>query len=239
MADASGRTHDPPDRSGHIVKAMILAAGRGTRLQPHTDTTPKPMLDVAGRPLIEHQLHWLKAAGVLEVVVNLHHLGEQIEAHIGDGDRFGIAVSYSVEDELLETGGGIVKALPLLGTEPFWILNGDIYTDFPLATFPRSLPESSRAHLLLTPTPDFRENGDFEWQDGLITARGSTYVYCGISLLHPSLFDGRSVERFSLADLFFDAIERRELTAEIWEGQWTDIGTPEQLEALQGERDQG
>lgn len=216
------------------MRAMILAAGRGTRLQPYTDTTPKPMLNVAGRPLIEHQLEWLKAAGVAEVIINLHHLGEQIEAHVGDGRRFGMAVRYSVEDELLETGGGIVKALPLLGTEPFWILNGDIFTDYALANFRRDLPDGSLAHLLLTPTPDFRAAGDFEWVNGRVTSRGTTYVYCGIALLHPSLFDGCSVQPFSLADLYFEAIERRELTGEIWKGQWTDIGTPDQLQALQG-----
>lgn len=219
------------------MRVMILAAGRGTRLRPYTDTTPKPMLNVRGRPLIEHQLDWLKAAGISEVIINLHHLGEQIEAHVGDGQRFGIEVRYSVEDELLETGGGIVKALPLLGTEPFWVLNGDIFTDYALTNFRRDLPDGSLAHLLLTPTPDFRDAGDFEWADGRITSRGTTYVYCGIALLHPSLFDGRAVEPFSLADLYFEAIERGELTGEVWRGQWTDIGTPEQLEALQDDHD--
>ncbi|MCZ6656497.1 MAG: nucleotidyltransferase family protein [Gammaproteobacteria bacterium] len=216
------------------MRAMILAAGRGTRLQPYTDTTPKPMLTVAGRPLIEHQLGWLRDAGIVDVVINLHHLGEQIRAHVGDGSVFGVSVRYSVEEQLLETGGGIVKALPMLGENPFLILNGDIFTDFPLETFPRDLPNGSRAHLLLTPTPDFREAGDFEWAGGRVTSRGTTYVYCGIALLHPTFFDGCTIQPFSLADLYFEAIEQRALTGEVWNGRWTDIGTPEQLEALQG-----
>jgi MurNAc alpha-1-phosphate uridylyltransferase len=195
------------------------------------------MLPICGAPLVRWSVLWLRHHGVREIVINLHHLGEQIEAHVGDGQRFGIEVRYSVEDELLETGGGIVKALPLLGTEPFWILNGDIFTDYALTNFRRDLPNGSLAHLLLTPTPDFRDAGDFEWADGRITSRGTTYVYCGIGLLHPNLFDGRAVQPFSLADLFFDAIDSHELTGEVWKGRWTDIGTPDHLEALQDDHD--
>ena len=211
---------------------MILAAGRGTRLAPLTDTTPKPMLPVGGRPLIEWQVQALQAAGVSEIVVNLHHLGEQIATHLGDGHRFGVRIQYSREQTLLETGGGIVNALPLLGSETFWLLNGDIFTDFDLSTLPTALAPGDRAHLVLTPTPAYRETGDFECQAGRITARGPTYVYCGIAVLSPTLFSGLSSTHFSLRDLYFDNLAQGRVSAQIHEGEWHDIGTLAQYEAL-------
>jgi len=188
------------------MKAMILAAGRGERLRPLTDHVPKPMLEVHGRPLLEHQLGWLSAIGIREVVLNLHHLGEQIEAHFGDGRNFGLNIRYSREPVLLETGGGIVKALPLLGGEPFLIINGDIFTDFPLDTL-SPLPDWADIHLVVTPKPAFRERGDFEVQAGRISARGDGYVYCGIAILRPTLFAADRPEPFSLREHFFDAID--------------------------------
>lgn len=215
------------------MKAMILAAGRGTRLKPLTDRVPKPLLEVQGRPLIGHQLEWLKRAGATSVVINLHHLGEQIRAYVGDGGKFRLAVHYSAEETLLETGGGIVQALPLLGERPFWVLNGDIFTDFPLRQFPAALPEQSLAHLLLTPRPSFRKTGDFDWAAGRITGRGNAFVYCGLALLHPALFAGRKATPFSLSELLFKAAADRQLSAQVWNGFWTDIGTPEQLRKAQ------
>jgi len=211
---------------------MILAAGRGTRLRPYTDSAPKAMQQVAGQPLICHQLRWLQQAGVAEVVINLHHLGDQLRDRVGDGEEFGLVVRYSDEKTLLETGGGIVAALPLLGMQPFWILLGDIYTDFPLRRFPKVLPEQSLMHLLLTPTPDFRQNGDFECADGRVTRRGNAYVYCGLALFDPQLLANRRAEPFSLREPLFDAVARGLVTAQIWPGHWTDIGTPERLMAL-------
>ncbi|HEX7037743.1 MAG TPA: nucleotidyltransferase family protein [Pseudomonadales bacterium] len=211
---------------------MVLAAGRGERLRPLTDRMPKPMVEVAGRPLLEHQLEWLRSAGIREVVINLHHLGQQIVDAFGDGRRHGVKIAYSLEPELLETGGGIVKALPLLGPGPFLVLNGDIYTDFPFTALPTGLDAGMLAHLVVTPRPSFRERGDFEVSDGRISARGDSYVYCGIALLHPALFDGRSAEPFSLRELFFAAIGRGALTAQVWDGYWTDIGTPERLDEV-------
>jgi len=211
------------------MKAMILAAGRGERLRPLTDRIPKPLAPIAGEPLLGHQLRWLAAAGIRELVINLHHLGEQIEATFGDGAAFGLQITYSRETELLETGGGIVNALPLLGDAPFLLLNGDIYTDFSLRQLPAALAADADAHLVLTPTPGFRQRGDFEFADGRVTARGTGYVYCGISILRPALFAGRRAEPFSLRDLFFESLARGALSAQIWDGFWTDIGTPEQL----------
>jgi MurNAc alpha-1-phosphate uridylyltransferase len=213
---------------------MILAAGRGTRLAPITDHTPKPLLDVRGKPLIEHQLDWLAAAGVHEVVINLHHLGAQIAAHLGDGRRHGLSIAWSHEPELLETAGGVRKALPVLGDDPFIILNGDIFTNFDFNDLPRAIPGNLPAHIVVTPTPGFRTHGDFEYEAGRITARGDGVVYCGIAVLHPRfvahLEPGRPA---SLARLYFDAIDHGGLSAQLFDGQWTDIGTPDQLRAVQ------
>ena len=211
---------------------MILAAGRGTRLAPLTDHTPKPMLELDGAPLISHQLRWLVDAGVREVVINLHHLGEQIEGHVGDGKALGLRVTYSREARLLETGGGVVKALPLLGNAPFWLLNGDIHTDFPFRQFPTSLQEGALVHMLLTPKPDFRTEGDFNWRNGKVTARGNDYVFCGLALLHPTLLDSFRAEPFSLSQPYFKAVAAGAVTGQIWPGWWTDIGAPEQLAEL-------
>ncbi len=210
------------------MRAMILAAGRGERLQPLTDTTPKPMLPVGGRPLVEHQIGWLKAAGITHIVINLHHLGEQIEAHLGDGRRFGVHIRYSREAERLETGGGIVKALPLLGKKPFLILNGDIFTSYP---FPRigPLPDWADIHMVVTPRPAHRQQGDFDLDGRRVRARGDGYVYCGIALLRPEVFAGDRPVPFSLLERFLRAMEAGRLSAEVWEGLWIDIGSPDQL----------
>ena len=208
---------------------MILAAGRGTRLGAQSRTVPKVMQTIAGKPLVGYHLGWLKSAGVTDVVINLHHLGDQISDYVGDGGRFGVAVRYSPEETLLDTGGGIVAALPILGNEPFLILLGDIFTDFQFAHFPTSLPENSSMHMLLTPTPGFRAWGDFDWADGRVTGRGEGYVYCGLALFDPALLAGRRAEPFSLREPMFDAVARGRVTGQVWDGYWTDIGTPEQL----------
>jgi N-acetyl-alpha-D-muramate 1-phosphate uridylyltransferase len=214
------------------MKAMILAAGRGERLRPLTDRMPKPLMDVGGEPLLAHQLRWLAAAGFREVVVNLHHLGEQIADRFGDGSAWGMQIRYSREARLLETGGGIVNALPLLGPDPFLLLNGDIFTDLPLTALPAGLERGTEAHLVVTPRPPFRERGDFDVAGGRVTARGDGYVYCGIAVLDPAALAGRRVEPFSLRDVYFELIDRQALAAQIWDGYWTDIGSIEQLEAV-------
>jgi MurNAc alpha-1-phosphate uridylyltransferase len=212
-------------------KAMILAAGRGERLRPLTDHTPKPMVNVHGRPLLAHQIEWLTQAGIVDLVINLHHLGEQIETHFGDGTAFGARIRYSHEETLLETGGGIVNALPLLGDAPFLILNGDIYTDFPFEDL-APLPDWADIHLVVTPKPDYRDKGDFEFAEGRITARGDSYVYCGIALLRPEIFAADRAEPFSLRDRFFNAMERGTLSAQVWDGYWIDIGSQARLDAV-------
>jgi MurNAc alpha-1-phosphate uridylyltransferase len=211
---------------------MVLAAGRGERLRPLTDRIPKPLVPVAGEPLLAHQLRWLAAAGVRDVVINLHHLGAQIEAAIGDGTAFGVRIEYSREVERLETGGGIVKALPLLGDGPFLLLNGDIFTDLPLAAVPVEPAADADAHLVLTRKPPHRDQGDFHWAAGRVTGRGGPFVYCGIAVLRPRLFAGRAAVPFSLRELLFESLARGRLTAQVWDGLWTDVGTLDQLADL-------
>jgi MurNAc alpha-1-phosphate uridylyltransferase len=211
---------------------MILAAGRGERLRPLTDHLPKVLAPVGGEPLIVHQIRWLVAAGITEIVVNLHHLGDQIRSVVGDGGAYGARVRYSEEPLLLETGGGVVRALPLLGTAPILLLNGDIYTDFPFDRMAPRLTDHAGAHLLLTPRPPFREHGDFEMTDGWITGRGETFVYCGIAVLDPGVLAGRSPTPFSLRDVYFDLLARGALSAQVWRGYWHDIGTAANLAAV-------
>jgi MurNAc alpha-1-phosphate uridylyltransferase len=213
------------------VKAMILAAGRGERLRPLTLTTPKPLLRVHGRPLIEWHLAALARAGVHEVVINLSWLGEQIRTALGDGAGHGVVIRYSDEGpEPFETGGGIWRALPLLGPDPFLLVNGDIYSDFDLASL-RAAP-GALAHLVLVPNPPQHPQGDFALERGLI--RGEPrYTYAGIGVLHPELFAGCRAGRFPLLPLLRRAIALGRLHGELYRGTWSDVGTLERLSALQ------
>ncbi len=239
---------------------MILAAGRGERLRPLTDQTPKPLIEVAGKPLIEHQIGWLKTAGIRDVIINLHHLGEQIEDTLGDGSNLGTRIQYVRENRLLDTGGGVLNALPLLvgepGDENFLILNGDIWTDYDFSRLlspqiEQSLGPTSNtlAHLVLTPTPAYRLNqggGDFDLvADRVVREAKRSLVYCGIGVLSPRLFksarslshvsEAGAIQPFSLAELYFDAADQRNLGGEVHSGHWTDIGSPEQLAAIQND----
>ncbi len=212
---------------------MILAAGRGERLRPLTDRLPKPLIPIAGEPLIVHQMRWLARAGIKNIVVNLHHLGEQIETAIGNGRDLGVRVTYSREAERLETGGGIKLALPLLGAEPFVILNGDIWVEFDFATL-RDLPkDSDLAHLVLTATPAHRDTGDFDLVEDRVT-RGShrPLTYCGIAVLRSDLFENAPDGAFSLRELYFQAIAQGRVSGQRFEGRWFDIGSPETLKAV-------
>ncbi len=226
--------HSTP--SAQMTTAMILAAGEGRRLAPLTDHCPKPMLLIGTQPLIERQVAQLKHAGITDIVINLCHLGEQIEAHFGDGRHFGVKIRYSREDTLLDTGGGIRKALPLLGNDPFVLVNGDIYTDFNFRNLPAGLAGDTLGHLVLKMKPGHREQGDFNVAgDGNnlhVSERGEGYVYCGIAILHPNLFNDSPEGAFSLRDLFFGALPQRKLSAQLTTCDWTDIGTPEEYERV-------
>jgi len=214
------------------MKAMLLAAGRGERMRPLTDATPKPLLHVAGRPLIEWHLERLAAAGFREVVINLSWLGEQIPAALGQGERWGLSIVYSREPwPALETGGGIFQALPLLGPEPFLLVNGDVYTDVDFRSL--SLQPGDLAQLLLVPNPAHHAKGDFCLDGGRITDNGSsTLTYSGISVLSPGLFAGCTSGKFPLAPLLFAARNAGRLGGQRHDGYWVDVGTVERLAEL-------
>lgn len=219
---------------------MILAAGLGQRMRPLTDSLPKPLLPVAGKPLLQYHLEALRRAGIREVVINLAYLGHKIREFVDDGSDFDLQVSYSPEPEPLETGGGVLRALPLLGEAPFLLINGDVWSDYslsPLTT--RQLSTDQLGHLVLVPNPDFHPNGDFALRDDgiLVDDRPDLpcYTFAGISLLRPALVANycQRREKFPLGEALRAAIARKQLTAEVYNGMWSDIGTPERLWALE------
>jgi MurNAc alpha-1-phosphate uridylyltransferase len=222
------------------MKAMILAAGKGERLRPLTLHTPKPLVRAGGVPLIEYQVRALAAAGFRELVINHAWLGRQIEDYLGDGARFGVSIRYSPEGEPLETGGGIFRALPLLGDQPFLLVNGDIWTDFPYAGLRQ--PLEGLAHLVLVDNPVHHPAGDFCLHDGRVgvveEAQASPerpcpdwpcLTYSGIAVLHPALFDGCEPGAFKLAPLLRAAMARGLVSGEHFSGRWVDVGTHERL----------
>lgn len=224
------------------MKAMILAAGLGKRMRPLTDQTPKPLLTVAGKPLLQYHLESLASAGVTNVIINLAYLGEQIRAFVGDGDRFGLAVTYSPEPEPLETGGAIAHALPLLGDAPFLLINADVWCDYPPTQLARTpLAASCLGRLLLVPNPDFHPQGDFTLTESgtLINSPPQTpgqqrLTFAGISLLRPALVADYPHRRhkFPLLEVLNAAINEQRLEGELHSGVWSDVGTPERLHAL-------
>lgn len=221
------------------MKAMILAAGRGERMRPATDRIPKPLLPVAGKPLIVWLLERLVRAGITELVVNVSHLGAMIEEALGDGAALGARIAYSREAEALETAGGIAAALPLLGGAPFLVINGDIHTDF---DFTRLVPratalalEGALAHLVLVDNPAHHPRGDFTLEKGFISAGGEQRLtFSGIGAYHPGLFAGlRAGQKYQLATLLRDPIAARRVSGERYGGKWIDVGTPERLAAVE------
>lgn len=212
--------------------AMLLAAGRGERLRPITATTPKALVEVAGQSLIERHVAALRAAGITNIVINLGWLGEQIAERLGSGKAYGVSIAYSPEGEdILETGGGIVRALPLLGKRSFVVVNADVFTDMPL---PPPLPaEGETGHLVMVPRPAYRERGDFDVVDGkLENSAAPAYTFSGVASYRPEFFRDAKPERFPLAPMLRAAADRGLLGATVYRGRWEDVGTPERLEAL-------
>jgi len=211
---------------------MILAAGRGERLRPITDSAPKALVEVAGRSLLERHLDAVRAAGIETAVINLGWLGEQIVARIGSGSRYGLDVIYSPEgDNVLETGGGIHRALPLLGADPFLVINADIYTDMPLP--PQSLDDRVMAHLVLVPRPEHRRGGDFDLVEGRVAnAAIPELTFSGVALYRPEFFSACAPGRFPLAPMLRSAAAAGTLAGSLYAGLWEDVGTPERLAAL-------
>lgn len=233
------------------MKAMILAAGRGERMRPLTDHTPKPLLQVGGKPLVVWHLERLARAGLCGIVINHAHLGEQIPAALGDGSAWGLNICYSPEPPgALETAGGIARALPLLGNSPFLVVNGDIFCDWnPVQAL--GLPEKGKlAHLVLVDNPPHHPEGDFVLEgeqvtdvggvaglaSGLAEARGRRLTFSGIGIYHPDLFSGLSSDQpAKLGPLLRAAADKGLVSGEYYGGRWVDVGTPERLAQLDKE----
>ena len=216
------------------MRAMILAAGYGKRLRPLTDHTPKPLLSIGGKPMIVHHIEKLADAGIKEVVVNLGHLGSKIPQSLGNGSTWGLSIEYSDEGpEPLETGGGMTKALPLLGTETFLLVNGDVWTDLNFSSIPSSLTGDDQAMLFLVDQPGWRDKGDFKLDGNRVQESGSPdLLYAGIALYHPSILDGAKIEKFSIVPRLKKAIQEDRVAGKKIVCEWDDVGTPERLSAL-------
>lgn len=220
---------------------MILAAGRGERMRPLTERIPKPLVRLRGRPLIEYPLRDLAEAGVERFVINLGYRGAQIREHLGDGRRFGVSIEYSDEGEApLETGGGLLQALPLLGEAPFLVVNADVYAEYAwirLLGLARQLPPRDLAHLVLVPNPAHRPQGDFALEQSRVrepAPEGApSYTFAGLSVMRPELFAGCQPGRFPVAPLLRAAARDGRLGAEVFRGLWSDAGTPERLAELE------
>lgn len=219
------------------MKAMILAAGVGKRMRPLTNQTPKPLLRVGGRPLIAHHLEHLSQAGFREVVINVSHLAEQIIEFCGDGGNWDLHIRHSIEPEPLETAGGIHRALPLLGTDPFLVINGDIWTDYPLMRLKNTtLKGKLTAHLILVDNPTQHPKGDFLLdKQGLIKElpeQASGLTYAGMGIYSRAFFAGVTAAKMPLKPLMDEAIRLGSLGGEYYAGSWHDVGTPERLRTL-------
>ena len=220
------------------MKTLILAAGRGERMRPLTDTVPKPLLPVAGKPLIEHLITALARSDFREIVVNHAHLGDQILARLGNGRQLGVNLEYSEEPtRALETGGGILHALPLLKSDPFLVVNSDIWTDYPFATLPVQI--DTLAHLVLVDNPEHHTEGDFVLDDeGLVRPKNlhgtplRTLTFSGIGIYRHKLFEHCTPGRFPLAPIITNAAKQGRISAQHYQGKWMDIGTSDRLNEL-------
>lgn len=214
------------------MHAMILAAGRGERMRPLTDHTPKPLLQVGGKPLIVWHIERLAQAGFTELVINHAHLGQQIEQALGDGSQWGVHIRYSPEQVALETAGGIAQAMPLLGNAPFLVVNGDVFTDIDYGRL--QLPAGKLAHLVLVDNPPQHPAGDFCLQQGLVQAAGMPMLtFSGIGVYHPALFHPvQPGEAAKLAPLLRAAMQQALVSGVRHAGLWHDIGTPQRLQQL-------
>ncbi len=212
---------------------MILAAGRGERMRPLTDRLPKPLLEAGGKPLIVWHIEKLAAAGFYDLVINHAHLGGQIEAALGNGRQFGVSIRYSPEEEALETAGGIAHALPLLGEQPFLVVNGDVFCEIDYAGI-KALEDDDLAWLLLVDNPAHNPQGDFALERGRVIGQGpAMYTFSGIGVYHPALFAGVPVgSKAKLAPLLRTAMASGKVGGELYRGRWMDIGTPERLTEL-------
>ncbi|MES0327161.1 MAG: N-acetylmuramate alpha-1-phosphate uridylyltransferase MurU [Gammaproteobacteria bacterium] len=215
------------------MKAMILAAGRGERLRPLTDSTPKPLLKVGEKSLIEYHLYKLAQAGIKEVIINTAWLGDQIQQTLGNGEKYNLNIRYSDEgDQALETAGGIIKVLPLLGDEPFIIINGDIFTDYDFKQL-LNLKLEGEAHLVMVENPEHNDKGDFALKNGWLQNSGeSLYTYSGIGIYTKQFFAGYPEGVTSLAPILKEKMTKQKVSGELYKNAWTDVGTKERLQQL-------
>lgn len=215
------------------MKAMILAAGRGERLRPLTNELPKPLIKVAGKSLIEYHLENLASAGFKEIIINTAWLAEKIHAQLGNGENYGVSIQYSNEVEALETAGGIINALPLLGEEPFLVVNGDIWCNFNFADLP-SLQSRIQAHLVLVDNPEHNVKGDFSLQNGLIKNSGDTmFTFSGIGIYSADFFANQAAKIVPLAPIIRSKCEQDLVSGQYYSGSWTDVGSIERLQELE------
>lgn len=213
---------------------MILAAGRGNRMRPLTDTIPKPLISVAGKPLIVHHLLRFAAAGITDIVINVSYLAEKIQTALGDGSAYGVKIYYSIEPIPLETGGGIYQALPLLGSEPFIVMSSDVWTNYPLRNLQHIQLTMQLAHLIMIKNPNHNSQGDFYFANNQLTTNSELKLtYSGFGVYHPNLFKNSQAGIFRLADLLKPAIHQNKISAEYYQGDWIDVGTPERLQFLE------
>ena len=218
------------------MRALILSAGRGERMRPLTDTLPKALLEVHGKPLIVYHLEALSQVGVKDVVINLAYRGDQIKQALGDGNQWSLTLHYSPEPPGgYETAGGIIHALPLLGNSTFIVVNCDVFTDYSFASLPRKL--SGLAHLVLVDNPSHHPEGDFSFTNNQLSdANSNRLTFAGIGVYHPDLFSNYRASSLRLAPVLRQAISNQQVTAEHYTGQWMDIGTPERLEQDQNQK---
>jgi len=220
---------------------MILAAGRGERMRPLTDSVPKPLLPVGGKPLIQFHIDALAASGVRDIVINLAWLGSRIREALGDGSARGMHLHYSDEgDVALETGGGIFNALPLLGKQPFLVVSGDVWSDYPLGQLASRLAPDDLAHFVLVHNPEYHRRGDFGLREGRVIDDGERLTYANIGVFRPEFFAGCEAGKFPLAPLMRQRIQEGRVSGEFYAGRWFNLGTPRQLaeldESLKNER---
>ena len=213
------------------MRAMILAAGYGKRMKTLTADLPKPLLPLRGKPLISYHLHAMAKAGIQEVIINLGYLGHKIEAVLGQGEQFGLRITYSYENPILETGGGIAFALPLLGEAPFLVVSADIFTDFPFERLPAS--PKGLIHMVMVDNPPHHPKGDYALAGDNILENGEPRLnFAGIAVYRPELFVDCPKGAFPISTLFKKAIQAQRVTGEYYAGLWHNIGTPEQLTEL-------
>jgi len=212
---------------------MILAAGRGERLRPLTDNLPKPLIKVAGKSLIEYHLKNLQRAGFSEIIINTAWLAEKLPLELGDGSNYGVTINYSHEGEALETAGGIIKALPLLGDKPFLVVNGDIWSDFNFTSLPK-LKTNVLAHLVLVNNPKHNLAGDFSLENDKVVNTGTEmYTYCGIGIFCAEFFNGQASGKLPLAPILREKCNNDLVSGQLHNGLWTDVGTIERLHLLE------